>query len=502
MRYPSTLQYAESVQNPDGLFQRLSGLCVSGPGDFSSGAYGVVFKVQIDGKSCALKCFTRHQPGRIEAYRRIASTLAAIDSPYLVGFQWLDDEITVFGDDDTPSLHSVVLMEWAGGESLTRAIAAAVHGTDPRAALRQLSRAFDRLARWLLGQSFAHGDLKPDNIMVREGGQGDDGKELALIDYDGLYLPDMHGELARENGTEGFRHPGRSEAAFGKQIDDYPIALISLSLRALAEDPGLYDRFGSPDTLLFQPGGIASGQCPAYEYLKGTPLADDPLFSLLASPHERLDNLAEALSGHTLPMPSGDYDYIGPPSVPDGIRLVRRGGRYGYIIGKRAMTPIIYDKAREFADGAAAVCRNEKWGYIGTDGKPVTEAIYDDCGDFSEGLAPVCIGGKWGYIAPIGAIVVRCRFDDAWPFAEGKGLVRRKGKYGFIGPDDRMKIPARYDFAQSFREGVACVMLDGRYGYIGPNGRFLIRPMFDYARTKRNGRAYVEMEGKGREIEL
>lgn len=501
MLYPTALRYAETILNPDGLFGSLSGLSSPIPPDFSSGAYGVVFRVAIGGKPYALKCFTRHQPGRAEAYRRMMQALSPVWSrphplPYLVPFRWLEDEITVFGDDDTVSVHPVVIMEWVEGRTLTQTIDTAALNGD-RDTLRHLSAAFDRLALWLLAQPFAHGDLKPDNIIVRPDG------EPTLIDYDGLYLPEMAGERAREIGTEGFRHPGRSETAFGKHIDDFPIALLSLGLRTLSHRPELYEQFRGSSSLLFDPALLTRGECPAYNFLKNTSLASDPLFLLLGSGEERLPGLAEALAAHeAAPVHAQTYDYFGEPGR-EGIRSVKRDGKYGFVAQDGTIVaPCVYDRVREFSEGAAAVCKEGSWGFIATDGRWLQEPIYEECGDFSEGLVPVRIGGKWGYADGVFRLLSRPRFDDAWPFAEGRGLVRKGSRYGYAGPDGRMAIPARYDFAQGFCEGAACVMMQGLYGYIDRRGRWLVEPQFDYARSKHGGRAYAERDGKGLKIEL
>lgn len=497
--YPTAIRYAETILNPDGLFRSLSELSSDVPPDFSSGAYGVVFRVTVGGKPCALKCFTRHQPGRAEAYRRMAQTLEPFwqeETACLVPFRWLENEITVFGDDDSVSVHPVLQMEWVEGRSLTRALEETVAASD-REALKRLAEAFDKMALWLLDRPFAHGDLKPDNIIVREDGR------LTMIDYDGLYLPEMAGERARETGTEGFRHPDRSETEFGKQIDDFPIALISLALHALARWPELYGRFGGASALLFDPALLAQGSCPAYNSLKNTDMASDPLFAMLGSGAERFDGLAEALTRHlsAAEISSPVYDYEGEPGR-EGIRLVRRNGRYGFVTESgTVVAECIYDRAREFSEGAAAVCRDGRWGFIATDGGWLHEPEYEECGDFSEGLAPVCIGGKWGYVDGMFRLLSRPRFDDAWPFSQGRGLVRKGNRYGYAGPDGRMAIPARYEFAQGFREGAACVTEGGLYGYIDRRGQYLIEPMYDYARSKRNGRSYVERDGEGREIE-
>ena len=75
------------------------------------------------------------------------------------------------------------------------------------------------MGAFLLSQPFAHGDLKPDNILVRENG------ELALVDYDGMFVPSMEGQKARELGSPDFRHPLRDENQFDSHIDDFAIAV-------------------------------------------------------------------------------------------------------------------------------------------------------------------------------------------------------------------------------------------------------------------------------------
>ena len=83
----------------------------------------------------------------------------------------------------------VVLMDWVEGETLDRYIQS--HLDEPNA-LRLLAFQFSHA--WLRGslsQPFAHGDLKPDNILVRSDGT------LTLVDYDGMFVPAMEGTAAR-----------------------------------------------------------------------------------------------------------------------------------------------------------------------------------------------------------------------------------------------------------------------------------------------------------------
>ena len=108
-----------------------------------------------------------------------------------------------------------------------------------------LAYRFCKMGASLLSQSFAHGDLKPDNILVRADGS------LILVDYDGMYVPSMEGETAVEIGSPDFRHPLRTEKDFNEHIDDFSIASIALSLKAIALDPKIYDQYATADRLLF-----------------------------------------------------------------------------------------------------------------------------------------------------------------------------------------------------------------------------------------------------------
>lgn len=111
--------------------------------------------------------------------------------------------------------------------------------------LSQLAYRFSRLVLWLMPQPFAHGDLKPDNILVRTDGT------LVLVDYDGMYVPAMKRQQAREIGSPDFRHPTRKIDNFDEHIDDFAISCILLSLKAISIEPTLYHQYAASGRLLF-----------------------------------------------------------------------------------------------------------------------------------------------------------------------------------------------------------------------------------------------------------
>ena len=209
----------------------------------SGGAFAVVFKMQDEqtGKCYALKCFTEEQEGRAEAYRQIAEELEFVDSPYVTSVKYLENELFVdssCGDDEFP----VLLMDWVEGDTMEAYIAA--HHGDSHA-MSMLCYRFCKLAAWLRSQPFAHGDIKPDNIMVRPDGT------LTLVDYDGMFVPAMKGQKSPTIGTKDFSHPLRTIDDFDETIDDFALASIALSLKAISLDASLLEQYGAPDRLLF-----------------------------------------------------------------------------------------------------------------------------------------------------------------------------------------------------------------------------------------------------------
>ena len=112
-------------------------------------------------------------------------------------------------------------------------------------AMSMLSYRFGKMAAWLRTQSFAHGDIKPDNIIVRPDGS------LALVDYDGMFVPAMKGCKSPTVGTKDFSHPLRTVDDFDETIDDFSLASIALSLKAISMNSTLLDTYGASDRLLF-----------------------------------------------------------------------------------------------------------------------------------------------------------------------------------------------------------------------------------------------------------
>ena len=245
MEYPLISEYKEAILSPEDNFNELATLrpVLDNHGEpvMSSGNFAVVFKMkdENDGKLYAVKCFIKDQQGRDESYRKIADELETVSSSYILPLRYLENELFVDSAQCDKEEFPVVVMEWVECETLDAYLN---RNLNDKYELEMLSYRFNRMAAWLLAQPFAHGDLKPDNILVRKDGS------LILVDYDGMYVPSMKGEKAREIGSPDYRQPSRTDNDFDEHIDDFSIAAIALSLKAIALNHKL--KTTSSDTLL------------------------------------------------------------------------------------------------------------------------------------------------------------------------------------------------------------------------------------------------------------
>ena len=247
MQYPLISEYVKAIQDAGDNLDKLAYLTPvlddHGEPYRSSGAFAVVFKMldKSTGKYYALKCFTEEQEGRADAYRQIADELDMVDSPYITSVKYMEKELFVDSqceEDEFP----VLLMDWVEGETMEAYIAANYHN---QSAMSILCYRFGKMAAWLRTQSFAHGDIKPDNIIVRPDGS------LSLVDYDGMFVPAMKGCKSPTVGTKDFSHPLRTVDDFDETIDDFSLASIALSLKAISMNSTLLDNYGASDRLLF-----------------------------------------------------------------------------------------------------------------------------------------------------------------------------------------------------------------------------------------------------------
>ncbi|SMC88291.1 WG containing repeat-containing protein [Sporomusa malonica] len=216
----------------------------------------------------------------------------------------------------------------------------------------------------------------------------------------------------------------------------------------------------------------------------------------------------------------GTWKYVDEINAfSEGLAVVRKGAKYGYINKKQLVIPVKFDNAYGFSEGMAVVAiregntlaerLNAKYGYIDKNGNVVIDFQYRAAGNFKEGVAPVSstTGFGWGYIDKTGQYVIEPNYFAAKEFSEGLAPVSvGPGKTGFISHEGKFVIPPQYSWASGFSEGIACVKSGekieinsshikvveiGKYGYIDKAGEFVIKPIFNYAESFRGDLARV-----------
>lgn len=259
MIYPTISEYKTAVRNAPKTLKTLKDyepvLRADGEPWFCSGGLAAVFKLRhrVTGEFLALKCFHKYQVDRAETYALISGCLGEYPSSYLVHYEYKDNEIWVNSASAGNRGYPLLAMAWAEGVTLGEYVQKHCQSNN-KAALEKLIEEFDWFAFWLLSQPFAHGDLKPDNIIIRP-----DGKPI-LLDYDGMYVPAMKGQDASELGSPVYRHPARTVKDFNKRMDDFSLVILLLELRILAANPQAAGKAG--ESLYFNPEDIRLSALP------------------------------------------------------------------------------------------------------------------------------------------------------------------------------------------------------------------------------------------------
>lgn len=313
----------------------------NGSFEYSTGNNAVVFRVVIEGRQYAMRCYRRTKPYLKELYAQM----------------YLPNELQV-GNVLNPRYVDVVLTEWIEGVSLAKLVKSC-----SREQFRDLAIAFDRLALSLVNSDWAHGDLSPDNIIV------DDGGDLHLIDLDARYIPELKGFESYELGTQAYQSKLRTSRDFHSRIDDFSIVIISASLHALSVEPTLSAEFSFSDGLLLDGERVAdmdyeptnrvlelfakSGYFTQYRALKS-----------LQSNQLVIDNLPQLLSRNSLY--NGDLEMF----IDWGLC------GYSALEGGEVVIPPLFDEAFEFRGEYALVRVARWWFYIDKSGCAV-----ESCGE-------------------------------------------------------------------------------------------------------------------------
>lgn len=328
----SIANIVDAIRNPFCVWRTLNNiepLRTDGEPRYVVGNAAVTFFVEHNHKPMILKCYTRTHKNLATIYGNDFHPRELCVADLSGRKLWIDCLLTP-------------LIEGSTLDALLRT-------TDSPQILAKLASTFDNMACELLLSARAHGDLKPENIIVAP-----DYGSMTAIDWDAAYLPQFRGEESPEIGTAAYQHPARTKEMFDKHIDDYSIAAISTLLHSAAISADTLQYYRSCFEPPFSPKQITCAKNQQLEELlelfASRGMAQQyHIAKMLSSPLPRLFRLPAILQ----------YGAKCPPATPpeDGstAQIDQSEGLWGYRIGEQWLVAPLFESAFEPTDGVMLV---------------------------------------------------------------------------------------------------------------------------------------------------
>jgi len=212
---------------------------------FGSGSYAAVFKGSQYGKCFAIRCFITADSETMDRYKTIAKYLKNVIADWKTECEFIENELTVNGNS-----FPILKMEWIEGGLINQFIS---NNLADNKVLGELQRKLVTISNNLETNKIGHGDLQCGNIIVT--GNATD-FQIKLIDYDGMYVPELASKKCLEKGRSEFQHPKRNENNFNFDIDRFSFWVMITALEALKFDKLLWlevmqGGFNTLDNFLF-----------------------------------------------------------------------------------------------------------------------------------------------------------------------------------------------------------------------------------------------------------
>lgn len=242
MTLPRLDEYQLAIQNPRNTFKdpELRSCKVEttplGLPAVKSGGFALIYHLSRK-QQWAVRCFYREIGDLRYRYDAISRFLEKNANGTFVKATLQPDGILVSGN-----YYPILVMPWLEGNVLNLHIERNLSNPNE---ITWLPEAFLNMVEHLEQLGVAHGDLQHGNIMVRH-------KALTLVDYDGMYLPELANSPAKVLGHLNYIHPERPNVPPSVRIDRFPSIVIYLGLTATAAAPALWRKYSEGENILFR----------------------------------------------------------------------------------------------------------------------------------------------------------------------------------------------------------------------------------------------------------
>lgn len=252
MAYPSLEEYNEVFQNTkialaDNILKqgtvKTTGL---GMPLALCGGFALTYTMTSGSSKFAVRCFHKQSSELEKRYNSIAKKIKSLNSSYFLDFEFQPNGVKVKGKD-----YPLVKMAWASGETLGEFLD---NNYNRPNLLKEIQNSLRNLAKFLDLNNIAHGDISPDNVMI-----SNSGKNIQLIDYDGMYVDDIQVLGSSELGNRNFQHIKRTHNIFNKTLDRFSFILLDTAIEALINNSNIWKKTQSDaNAIIFRANDFAN----------------------------------------------------------------------------------------------------------------------------------------------------------------------------------------------------------------------------------------------------
>jgi hypothetical protein len=237
MNYPTIGEYNQVIKVHGGrAFRELNGIDILPSRTlpikvflFGSGAFAAVFKGVHQGRTYAIRCFLSAEQETIIRTRAICEYLKGVNASWLIDVEFLENEISV-----NRNFFPVVKMGWVDGMLINEFVSTYL---DNNNVLSELQKRLVAVSESLESYGIGHGDIQCGNIIITGNAQD---FTVKLIDYDGMFVPNLAGKRSLEKGRSEFQLPSRSLNDYNPEMDRFSFWVIITAIEAIKNDKTLW----------------------------------------------------------------------------------------------------------------------------------------------------------------------------------------------------------------------------------------------------------------------
>ncbi len=131
-----------------------------------------------------------------------------------------------------------------------------------------------------------------------------------------------------------------------------------------------------------------------------------------------------------------------------------------------------WDEVEPYFNGFARVLQGQKFTFINQSGKAISPVIFDGARNFSGGLVTVQQDEKWGFMDEAGKMIIPCSYDVVFDFIQNKTLVSKGNSWFMVSKRNEVKELSGVEACKGFEKGNFIVVKNGMLGKLNENAQF------------------------------